>query len=63
MSTQKNASSLTLPQVQVLLCSVLPRRAFDRVWAREVVLHWQQRNYAAYRAHRKRRLAQLNQLT
>jgi hypothetical protein len=63
VSTQKNAPSLTLPQVQVLLCSVLPRRTFDRAWALEVVIHWQQRNYAAYRAHRKRRLAQLNQLT
>jgi cyclopropane fatty-acyl-phospholipid synthase-like methyltransferase len=51
-----------LPQVHVLLCSVLPRRAFDRVWALEVVLHWQQRNYEAYLAHRKRRLEQLNQL-
>ncbi len=46
----------------MLLCGVLPRRAFDAVWALEVVLHWQQRNYEAYRAHRKRRLAQLNQL-
>ena len=62
MSTQKKSASLTLPQVQVLLCSVLPRRAFDAAWALEVVLHWQQRNYGAYLAHRKRRLAQLNQL-
>ena len=62
MSTQKNAPSLTLPQVQVLLCGVLPRRMFDAAWALEVVIHWQQRNYEAYRAHRKRRLAQLNQL-
>jgi hypothetical protein len=62
MSTQKNAPSLTVPQVHVLLCSVLPRRAFDAGWALEVVLHWQQRNYAAYRAHRKRRIEQLNQL-
>ena len=46
----------------MLLCGVLPRRAFDAVWALEVVLHWQQRNYAAYLAHRKRRLAKLHQL-
>ncbi len=51
-----------MPQVQILLCGVLPRRAFDAAWALEVVLHWQQRNYGAYLAHRKRRLAQLNQL-
>jgi hypothetical protein len=62
VSTQKKCASLTVPQVQMLLCGVLPRRAFDAVWALEVVLHWQQRNYEAYRAHRKRRLAQLNQL-
>jgi hypothetical protein len=62
VSTQKNAPSLTLPQVHVLLGSVLPRRAFDAAWALEVVLHWQQRNYAAYLAHRKRRIAQLNHL-
>jgi len=51
-----------LPQVQLLLCGVLPRRVFDVGWALEVVLHWQRRNYVAYRAHRKRQLAQLNQL-
>ncbi len=62
MSTQKKSPRLTVPQVQILLCGVLPRRAFDAAWALEVVLHWQQRNYEAYLAHRKRRLAQLNQL-
>ncbi len=62
MSTQKKAPSLTVPQVHVLLCSILPRRAFDAVWALEVVVHWQQRNYEAYLAHRKRRIEQLNQL-
>jgi hypothetical protein len=51
-----------VPQVHVLLCGVLPRRAFDATWALEVVRHWQQRNYEAYRAHRKRRIEQLNQL-
>ena len=62
MPTQKNAPSLTVPQVQVLLCSVLPRRAFDAACALEVVLHWQQRNHEAYLAHRKRRIERLNQL-
>jgi hypothetical protein len=60
--TEKKAPSLTVPQVHVLLCSILPRRAFDAVWALEVVVHWQQRNDEAYLAHRKRRIEQLNQL-
>jgi hypothetical protein len=46
----------------VQLCSVLPRRAFDAAWALEVVRYWQQRNYEAYLAHRRRRSEQLNQL-
>ena len=62
MPAQKKSPSLTVPQVHVLLCSVLPRRAFDAAWALEVVLHWQQRNHEAYHAHRKRRIEQLNQL-
>jgi hypothetical protein len=62
VSTQKKAPGLTVPQIQLLLCGVLPRRAFDAMWVLEVVRHWQQRNYAAYCAHRKRRIAHLNQL-
>jgi hypothetical protein len=50
---------LTLPQVQVLVCSVLPTCRFEPWWALEILAYWQQRNYVAYRAHRKRRLARL----
>ena len=53
---------MTIPQVQVLLCSILPRRAFDPQAVLEIVAYWQQRNRAAYVSQRKRRIAQLNQL-
>jgi hypothetical protein len=53
---------LTVPQVQVLLVGVLPKRAFDAQAVLELVAYWQQRNYAADVSHRKRRLALLNQL-
>jgi len=53
---------LTLPQVQVLLCSVLPRLTCDVRSVLALVAYWQQRNHAAYGSHRKRRLALLNQL-
>jgi len=51
---------LTIPQVQVLLCSILPRRAFDPQAVLEIVAYWQQRNRAASGYHRKRRIARLN---
>jgi hypothetical protein len=59
---KKNAPGLTLPQVQVLLCSVLPRPTFDVQHVLALVAYWQRRNHAAYISHRKRRLAFLNQL-
>ena len=55
----EQAPGLTLPQVQLLLGSVLPQRRFEPWWALEILSYWQQRNYVAYRAHRKRRLARL----
>jgi hypothetical protein len=58
----KKAPSLTIPQVQVLLCRIRPRRAFDAQAVLELVVYWPQRNRAAYVAHRKRRIAWLNQL-
>ncbi len=63
MPVEKNAPGLTLPQVHLLVCGVIPRRPFDAAWVLEVLAHWQHRNYVAYRAHRKRRIALLNQLT
>ena len=62
MPVEKKAPGLTVPQVQLLVLGVIPKRTFDAEWVLEVLTYWQQRNYAAYRAHRKRRLARLNQL-
>lgn len=51
----KKAPALTVPQVRELLSVVLPRRQFDEAEILELVQYHQQRNYAAYRSHRKRR--------
>jgi hypothetical protein len=51
-----------LPQVHLLVCGVIPQRPFDAHWVLEVLYSWQQRNYLAYRSHRKRRMARLTQL-
>jgi hypothetical protein len=59
---KKNAPGLSLPQVQVLLCSVLPRPTFDVQHVLALVAYWQQRHHVASVSHRKRRLALLNQL-
>jgi hypothetical protein len=56
---KKNAPGLTLPQVHCLVCGVIPKRTFDARWVLEVLAYWQQRNYIAYRAHRKRRIARI----
>ena len=58
---KKKAPGLTLPQVQLLLISILPTRTFDAQWVLEVIAYWQQRNHAAYVSHRKRRSALLSQ--
>jgi hypothetical protein len=50
-----------VPQVSLLLTGILPQRTFDVVWVLEVVTYRQQRNHAAYRSHRKRRIALLHQ--
>lgn len=59
---QEQAPALTLPQVRLLLSSILPRREFDAQWVLEILKYRQRRNHAAYLSHRKRRLAMLNQL-
>ena len=62
MPVEKNAPALTLPQVHLLVCCVIPQRTLDACWVLEVLTYWQQRNYIAYLSHRKRRIARLNQL-
>lgn len=62
MPVEKNAPALTLPQVHLLVCGVIPQRPFDAHWVLEVLSYWQQRNYLAYRSHRQRRMVRLNQL-
>ena len=54
---KKKVPGLTVPQVQVLLVAILPKRAFDAQTALTLVTYWQQRNHAAYVSHRKRRIA------
>ena len=44
------------------MCGVIPQRTFDAPWVLEVLSYWQQRNYLAYRSHRKRRMVHRNQL-
>jgi hypothetical protein len=40
----------------MMLAAVLPEREFDATLALEILAYRQRRNYAAYIAHRKRRV-------
>ena len=52
---------MTLPQVVMVLATVLPLREFDTQLALDILAYQQQLNHAAYLSHRKRRIALVTQ--
>jgi SRSO17 transposase len=60
---REQAPALTIYQVRLLLSSVLPSSIFDVQIALDRVRYYQQRNFVAYRSHRKTKLAQFASFT
>ena len=56
-AVKKKAPAVTLPQVVMVLATVLPLREFNPQLALDMLTYHQQRNPAAYLSHRKRRIA------